>query len=72
MSRSTAILLAGYNRPELIEMQLKALLEVEVANVFVSIDIDCDQQGIINSEIRELSVGKYSCFSWIFRRKNWG
>jgi len=64
--------LAGYNRPELIEMQLKALLEVEVANVFVSIDIDCDQQGIINSEIRELSVGKYSCFSWIFRRKNWG
>jgi len=72
VSRSTAILLAGYNRPELIEMQLKALLEVEVANVFVSIDIDCDQQGIINSEIRELSVGKYSCFSWIFRRKNWG
>jgi len=72
VSRSTAILLAGYNRPELIEMQLKALLEVEVANVFVSIDIDCDQQGIYNSEIRELSVGKYSCFSWIFRRKNWG
>lgn len=31
MSRSTAILLVGYNRPELIEMKLKALLEVEGA-----------------------------------------
>ena len=70
MSRSTAILLAGYNRPELIEMQLKALLEVEVTNVFVS--IDCDQQGVINSEIRELSVGKYSCFSWVFQEKKLG
>ena len=67
MSRSTAILLAGYNRPELIETQLEALLEVEVANVFVS--IDCDQQVVIDSEIRELSVGKYSCFSWVFQEK---
>ena len=70
MSRSTAILLAGYNRPELIEMQLKALLEVEVTNVFVS--IDCDQQGVINSEIRELSVSKYSCFRWVFQEVKLG
>lgn len=37
MSRTTAILLVGYNRPELIEMQLKALLEVEGEYVFVSV-----------------------------------
>ena len=70
MSRSTAILLTGYNRPELIEMQLKALLEVEGANVFVS--IDCDQQGNINSEIKDLSVGQYSSFTWVFQENKLG
>jgi len=70
VSRSTAILLAGYNRPELIERQLKKLLEFEGANVFVS--IDCDQQGNINSEIKDLSVGQYSIFTWVFQENNLG
>lgn len=70
MSRSTAILLTSYNRPELIELQLKALLEVEGANVFVS--IDRDQQGNINSEIKDLSVGKYSSFAWVFQENKLG
>jgi len=70
VSRSTAILLVGYNRPELIQIQLEVLLETELDNVIVT--IDCDQHGNVNSEIRELSVGKYSCFRWVFQEeKRW-
>lgn len=41
MSRSEAILLAGYNRSELIELQLETLFEVEDNKALVS--IDCGQ-----------------------------
>ena len=41
MSRSKAILLAGYNRSELIDLQLETLFEVEDTKTLVS--IDCGQ-----------------------------
>ncbi len=70
MTRKTAIIVVGFNRPEYLIELLGFLSINDFQNIFVS--IDSNKEGHINDEIRALAASEFSEFSWIFRDLNLG
>lgn len=70
MTRRTAILVLGFNRPEFLSQQLQFLTSNNFGNLFAS--IDCDISGNIDREILEVSKQFNEMVHWNFRRKHLG
>ena len=70
MSRRTAIIVVGFNRPDFLRDQLEFLSLHNIQNVIVS--IDRNEEGVIDKEIQHLSSQQYSNFTWRFRENNLG
>lgn len=68
--QSTAILVVGFNRPDLLERLLRHLQEGELKNIVVS--IDSDFSGKHNEQILNLQQYKFPKLDWRFRKKNLG
>jgi hypothetical protein len=70
VTRKTAIIVVGFNRPEYLIELLEFLSINDFQNIFVS--IDSNKEGHINDEIKALAASEFSDFSWIFRDSNLG
>ena len=71
MKRSTAVLIIGYNRPELVLASIKRLANVENVKKIVSIDGQKIPDARISSQWTAMSE-EFPNFTWIIREENLG